>query len=176
VFAFLDATTAYPLVAFQAPPADLREYVRNREAGTEPVPQLLEYAEYSRSKLDHYVANADALKRAVATQQTYLRRLDAEPLTVGWPPPGADELRFRCRELTAVVNRFAPDVVEDLRAVARLPRETDYERLRESAVAEAELTAEERDRLRSGSVSEELDAAVAERERLQSTLAEYPER
>jgi hypothetical protein len=176
VFDFLDATTAYPLVAFPAPPDDLRAFVERQEAGTEPIPQLLEYAEYSRSKLDHYVADADALKRTVATRQTYLRRLDAEPLTVGWPPPEAGELGFLCRELTAVVNRFAPGVVEELRAVATLPRETDYGRLREAAVAESELTAGERERLRTGDVGEELDAAVAERERLQSALSEYPER
>jgi phage shock protein A len=176
VFAFLDATTAYPLVPFQSPPDDLREYVETHDAGTEPIPQLLEYAAYSRSKLDHYVADADALKRTVATQQTYLRRLDAEPLTVDWPPPGADRLRFLCHELTAAVNRFAPDAVEQLRSVATLPRRNDYERLREAAVAESELTAAERERLRTGSVREDLDAAVAERERLQSALDEYPER
>jgi hypothetical protein len=176
VFSFLAATTAYPLVSFPAPPEDLREYVETRAAGTEPVPTLLEYAGYSRSKLDHYVADADALKRTVATRQTYLRRLDADPLTVGWPPPEAGLLRWRCRELTSVVNRLEEHVVEPLRDVAALPRDTDYERLREAAIAESELTAAERERLRTGAVSDDLSAAVTQRDRLRTALAEYPER
>jgi hypothetical protein len=176
VFDFLDATTAYPLVEFSAPPDELREYVETYEPGSEPIPTLLEYAEYSHSKLDHYVGDPDALKRSVGTRQTYLQRLDADPLTVEWPPPPATELRWRCRELTAAVNRFAPEVVEALREVAALSRETDYERLRESAVAEDELSASERERLRTGAVTEDLEAAVAEREHLESALEEFPER
>ncbi|MEF8783108.1 MAG: hypothetical protein V5A54_08430 [Haloarculaceae archaeon] len=176
VFDVLDATTAYPLVEFSAPPDELREYVETYEPGTEPIPTLLEYAEYSHSKLDHYVGDADALKRSVGTRQTYLQRLDADPLTVEWPPPPAAELRWRCRELTAVVNRFAPGVVEALREVAALSRETDYERLRKSAVAENELSAGERERLRTGAVTAELEDAIAEREHLESALEELPER
>lgn len=176
VFEFLDATTAYPLVEFSPPPEDLREYVETHEPGREPVPRLLEYAEYSHSKLDHYVGDPDALKRSVGTRQTYLQRLDADPLTVEWPPPPADELRWRCRELTAAVNRFAPGVVAELREVAARSRGPDYERLRESAVAEDELSTAERERLRTGAVTEDLEAAVAERERLESALEEFPER
>ena len=74
------------------------------------------------------------------------------------------------------MNRFAPDVVADLREVAALSRETDYERLRESAVAEDELSTAERERLRTGAVTEDLEEAVAERERLESALGEFPER
>jgi hypothetical protein len=66
-------------------------------------------------------------------------------------------------------------VVEDLRSVAALPRETEYERLRESAVAESELTDDERSRLKSGAIRRELDEARAELQRLETALAEYPE-
>jgi hypothetical protein len=176
VFDVLAAATAYPLVEFAVPPEDLRSYVATHPPGTEPIPRLLEYADYSRSKLDHYVEDPGALERAVGSRETYLRRLDADPLTVAWPPPDAPTLGWRCRELTAVVNRFAPPVVEDLRDVAALPRETDYERLRESAVAEAELTPAERERLERGTVSDDLAAARAERERLETALSEYPDR
>jgi hypothetical protein len=176
VFDLLAATATYPLVELRPPPDDLVEYVRTHPPGTEPVPRLLEYAEYSRSKLDHYVDDPVALEEAVGTHRTYLRRLDAGALTVAWPPPPAGRLRWRCRELTAVVNRFAPDVVEHLRSVAALPRGTDYERLRESAVAAAELTADERERLRTGAVAADLETAAAERDRLRDALAEYPER
>ncbi len=176
VFAFLEATTAYPLVEFQTPPADLLEYVRTHPPGTEPIPTLLEYASYSRSKLDHYVKDAVALEESVGSRETYLRRIDADPLTIDWPPPEADLLYWRCQELTAAVNRFAPRVVEQLRAVAALPRETDYGRLRESAVAQSELTAVERDRLSRGEVSDQLADAVSERDRLQAALEEHPER
>ncbi|MEF8906576.1 MAG: hypothetical protein V5A13_01825 [Haloarculaceae archaeon] len=167
---------AIPLVTYEAPPADLHAYVRDHEAGTESVEQLLEYADYSRSKLAHYVADPDALKRSVATRRTYLRRLDAGPLTVDWPPPQADVLRYRCRELTGAVNRIAPDAVAALRAVRRLPRETDYERLRRAAVARAELSPEERERVRSGAVETELERAREQRARLGEALETHPSR
>jgi hypothetical protein len=172
----LAGTDVFPLVDFRPPPADLHEFVTEQPPGEKPIPKLLELADYSQSKLDHYVADPTALQRAVATQQTYLQRLDGEPLTVGWPPPAAETVRWRCQELTSVVNRFAPDVVEQLRAVERLPRETAYERLRESAVAESELTPEERERLRSGQVEAALDERRAEREQLETALSAYPER
>ena len=174
VLGFLAGTDAFPLVAFRTPPSDLHDYVDEHPPGEEPIPKLLELADYSRSKLDHYVEEPTALKQAVATQQTYLQRLDGEPLTVDWPPPDAETLRFRCRELTSVVNRFAPEVVAQVRAVERLPRETDYERLRDSAVAESELTADERERLRSGAVETELRERREERERLEQALDAYP--
>ncbi|WP_436908356.1 DUF7118 family protein [Halosimplex marinum] len=177
---FVAKTEAYPLVPFESPPADLREYVESHAAGEEPVGQLLEYAEYSKSKLDHYVDDPDALKRNVSTRRTYLRRLDAEPLTVDWPPVEAETLRFRARELTSVVARFA-DRVEDgedalvaLRDVRDLPRETDYERLRNSAQARAQLGPEERERLASGAVAEELEACRDAKEQLERALDEYP--
>ena len=172
----LVATTRYfPLAPFRDPPEDLHEFVRTSEAGTEPIPRLLEYADFSRSKLDHYVENADALKRAVATRQTYLERLDAEPLTVGWPPPEAALLRWQCEERISVVGRFARDVVPHLRAVRALTRRDDYERLRESAVARDELTETERERLRRGAVDRELAALREERESLADALATHSE-
>ncbi|MFT4882241.1 MAG: hypothetical protein ACI9HI_002263, partial [Salinirussus sp.] len=176
VLATLADLSAIPMVPYEAPPTDLHTYVRDHEAGTEPVGQLLEYADYSRSKLAHYVADPDALKRAVATRRTYLRRLDAGPLTVDWPPPEAGVLRYRCRELTGAVNRVAPDAVAALRAVRKLPRETDYGRLRTAAVARAELSPEERERVRSGAVETGLERAREQRARLGEALETYPSR
>ena len=170
------AFAARPLVPYETPPEDLHDYVRESEAGTEPVGQLLEYADYSKSKLSHYVADPEALKRAVSTRRTYLRRLDAGPLTVDWPPPEAGVLRYRCRELTGAVDRLAPEAVEALRRVRALPQETDYERLRTAAVAREELSAEERERLTSGAVQAELERAREQRVRLGEALADYPSR
>jgi hypothetical protein len=175
LFTFLDATAAFPLVPFEEPPPDLREFVDTHPAGTEPVSTLLEYADYSTSKLEHYVEDAGALKRAVATRQTYLRTLDAEPLSVGWPPPSAAELRYLTDELLRVVGRFADDdVLTALREVRALPRTTDYEHLRESALAAAELGPDERERLREGSVAEDLQAARDALARCETALEEYP--
>ncbi|WP_436925291.1 DUF7118 family protein [Halosimplex amylolyticum] len=180
LLAFVAKTRSYPLVGFESPPDDLREYVETHEAGTEPMGQLLEYADYSKSKLDHYVNDPEALKRNVSTRRTYLRRLGPEPLTVDWPPPEAETLRFRARELTSVVARFADDVEDGedalvaLRRVRDLPRETDYERLRDSAQARAQLGPDERERLASGEVDEELTACRDAKERLEDALEEYP--
>ena len=177
VLALVRTTRHYPLVEYRLPPANLLDYLEERDVGREPLSTLLTYADYSRSKLSHYVDEPAAFERNVASQQTYLERLDAEPLTVGWPPPTATALRYRTREYRAVVGRFAPEeVVAALRTVRRLPRETDYERLRESAVASAELSAEERERLRSGAVAADLESAREELSAVRDALAEYPER
>ncbi|MEF8812736.1 MAG: hypothetical protein V5A55_02840 [Halovenus sp.] len=174
VVEFVDASQAYPLAAFPEPPAELHSYICSEPPGTEPIATLLEYADYSRSKLDHYVDDPGRLKHALSGHRTYLERLDAEPLTVSWPPPPGDVLPWRCRALTAVVNRLDPAVVEQLRAVAALPRETDYDRLRDSALAAAELSERERERLQSGVVETELEEARAARQRLDEGLETYP--
>lgn len=158
--AVIERADAYPLVEFRSPPAELLTYVREHDAGTEPIPKLLEYADYSASKLDHYVDDAAALRSAVATRRTYLRRLDAEPVRIDWPPPSADALPWYCREYRSVVARFADEsVVAALREVRALADRDEYERLRESAVARSELTESERERLASGAVETELSAA-----------------
>jgi len=173
VLALVETTTLYPLVPFQSPPEPLLDYVGTYEAGTESIPQLLEYADYSRSKLAHYVDDPDALKRNVATNRTYLQRLDAEPLTVGWPPPAADTLRWQCDERISVVDRFAPNVVGHLRTVRELTRREEYDRLQTSAAARERLSDEERERLQSGAVETELDELRAERRQLDDALDEY---
>lgn len=176
VLSFVATTKAYPLVAFRQPPDDLGRYVGNHEAGTEPIPKLLEYAEYSASKLDHYVVEPRELKRHVATHRTYLTNLDAVPLEIGWPPPPADRLWWRVRELVAVVSRFAPeDVLVKLRRVRALARDRKrYERLREAALAREALDADTRERLRNGEVKRELERRRRERDRLEDALAAYP--
>jgi hypothetical protein len=164
-------TTAYPLVDFARPPESLRAYLDEASLGTEPLPTLLEYAGYSRSKLDHYVDDPGRFRTQVATHETYLTRLDATPLTVGWPPPEAGELRRFAEELVAVVARFADEsVVARVRRVRDLALRDDYDRLRQSAVARDELSDTERDRLASGTVRAELDDLRAERDSLQSAL------
>jgi hypothetical protein len=177
VLDFVADTANFPLVAFRQPPEDLREYVDSYDAGTEPVPTLLEYADYSRSKLSHYVEDAPELKRRVRTQQTYLQRLDAEPLVVDWPPPSGDHLQFLARELIAVCARFAPDeVVERARTVRDLPRETEYERIRRAAVATERLGPRERERLAAGEVERELSTLRERRTELSELLDDLPER
>jgi len=176
VVRFLDAMDAYPLVPFEQPDEELQSYIRNYPPGEETISTLLEYASYSHSKLDHYVDDPEKLTHVVSHKKTYLAGVDAEPLQVSWPPPSASTLEWRCRELTAAVNRFAPEVVEELRTVASLPRKTDYERLRNSALSRAELTDEERDRIASGDVEAQLAEAREERDRLQEALGTFPER
>ncbi|WP_336336389.1 DUF7118 family protein [Haloarcula brevis] len=175
VLAVIERADAYPLVGFRSPPAELLTYVREHDTGREPIPKLLEYADYSASKLDHYVDDATALRSAVATRQTYLRRLDAEPVRIDWPPPSADALPWYCRAYRAVVARFAEEaVVAALRDVRALADRDDYERLRESAVARAELTDAERERLASGAVEEELATAREDRAAIETALETYP--
>jgi uncharacterized protein (DUF1499 family) len=173
---FVTAMDAYPLVPFEQPPDELVTYVFEAEPGTETIQTLVEYADYSRSKLAHYVDDPAAFEEAVGGKQTYLSRLNADPLRIDWPPPASGQLRYRCRELTAAVNRLDRETVEPLRAVAALPRETEYERLRNSVLATEQLTDSERDRIESEDIEGQLADCRAERDRLQEALAEYPER
>jgi hypothetical protein len=173
----VSATDAYPLVDYDAPPASLRSYLDEAAVGTEPLPTVLDYAGYSRSKLTHYVDDPDRFRQTVGANETYLSRLDATPLTVGWPPSVAGRLRRRAEELVAVVARFADEsVVARARTVRDLTFRADYDRLRRAAVARDELTEAERDRLASGAVETELSDRRAERERLRAALdADVPE-
>jgi len=174
VLAAVARADSFPLVGFQSPPSELVDYVERYDAGTETIPKLLEYAGYSASKLDHYVDDTAALKRAVASRRTYLRTLDADPLTVGWPPPPADHLPWLVREYRSVLSGFAgADVVTALRDVRGLARREDYDRLRESALARAELAERERERLASGEVAAELKAAREERADIEDALEEH---
>lgn len=174
VLSAVSRADAFPLVDFQSPPSDLLDYVHSHETGAEPVPQLLDYADYSASKLDHYVDDTTALKRAVGTRRTYLRTLDAEPLTVGWPPPPADHLPWLVREYRSVLSGFADeDVVTALREVRALAHREDYDRLRESALARADLDADEREQLASGEVAEELRDARDEKSAIKDALLEH---
>ncbi|WP_135303593.1 DUF7118 family protein [Haloarcula amylovorans] len=171
VLSVVERADAYPLVDFQSPPEALLEYVATAEAGTEPIPKLLEYADYSASKLDHYVEDTAALKRAVTTRRTYLRDLDADPLTVSWPPPPAERLPWLVREYRPVVSGFADEsVVARLREVRDLAASEDYTRLRESALARSELSSKERERLSSGAVERELKRAREERADIEAAL------
>lgn len=178
VLDFVAATEDYPLVEFRDPPDALREYVQRRETGTEPISDLLKYARYSNSKLGHYVDDPGALKRAVATNETYLERLDSDPLQLDWPPKSAADLRWRVDELVSVVGRFAPEeVVADLRAVQSVVRDEEtFERLRTVAEAEAELSDAEREKVASGEVGDELAELRERKEELETLLSEYPER
>ena len=177
VLDFTVAADQFPLVDLDAPPSELLDFVRSSPAGEEPVPTLLSYVDYSTSKLDHYVDDAAELKRQVATRRTYLERLDGEPLTVGWPPPSADDLWWRSRELISLVSRFAPaDVVARLRDVRALTRDDDYERLRTAAVARERLGPDERERLAAGDVADELADLRAERDALGEALTAYLDR
>ena len=171
LFAFVRTTRFYPLVDFEQPPPDFVEYLRTHAVGEEPLPKLLTYADYSQSKLDHYVEDTTAFRTTVPVHRTYLDRLDAGPLTVGTPPPSRNELRHRTQELVSVVGRFADEETVALaRTLDQLSRQEDYSRLRQAAVAEAELTAEQREALRSGEIDDEYERLRAEHDQLSTAL------
>lgn len=174
VLATLSTAAEYPLVDVPQPPADLRDFVDRAAAGEEPIPQLLEYAGYSMSKLEHYVDEPQTLQSTVGSRQTYLERLDGSGFTIGWPPPDRQTLKHVTRELIAVVSRFTDDekTTDALRAVRELAWHDDYDRLRTAAVALDEIGPAERERLAAGEVGDELDALERERDALEAALDE----
>lgn len=164
-FDLLERADRTPFVDVDVPPTDLREYVDEHAAGTEPLSDLLAYADYSASKLDHYVDDPGALRTAVAVHRTYIERLDGEPFTLSWPPAAGDELAYEIGELVPLVSRFADEeVVATLRSIRDLARDDDYERLRRAAEVRDRLGPTELDLLRTDAI----DDRVAEAE---STLA-----
>lgn len=171
LFDLVERSRLYPLVPFERPPADLRRYVERAPIGAEPLSTLLSYTDYSRSKLAHYVSDADEFKRRVATERTYLEGINAAPLSIEWPPGPAGVLSRRARELRPFVERVGgEDEVAALRAVRALTRKSDYGRLRRAAVATDRLTPGERERLADGRVEDELAELWAEHERLSEEL------
>jgi hypothetical protein len=162
MFDFIERADATPFVDIDLPPPDLRAYVDDHAAGEEPLPTLLEYADYSASKLDHYVDDAGALRTAVAVHKTYLDRIDAAPLTVEWPPAPGDELAYEIDELIPLVSRIADEeTVATLRSIRELARSEEYERLRRAAVVRDALDEPELALL----CTDEIDDRVAEAER-----------
>lgn len=171
VFGLVEKSRLYPFVPFEQPPARLQEYVAERPAGEYTIPELLEYAGYSRSKLAHYVEDADELKRRVETERSYLQDLAADPLTIDWPPPDAGTLTTRTRELVPFVDRVAGSAaVAQLREVRELARRDDYDDLREAAAGGASLSDEERERLEHENVEVRLEELRNEREQLEDAL------
>ncbi|GAA0715730.1 tetratricopeptide (TPR) repeat protein [Halorubrum trapanicum] len=167
VFDFLDRADGTPFVDVDVPPTDLAEYVESHAAGEEPPATLLEYADYTNSKLEHYVDDPGALRTAVAVHRTYLERLDGEPLTLDWPPKPGDELAYEIDELVPLVGRIADDeVVATLRSVRELARTDEYERLRRAAEVRDALDEPELALIERG----EADARVAEAERTLSVV------
>ncbi|CCQ37414.1 uncharacterized protein Nmlp_3280 [Natronomonas moolapensis 8.8.11] len=170
---FVERAAHTPFVDYESPPENLLEYVRTRAAGEYSVAELLEFADYSTSKLSHYVDDAALLKRRVATNRAYLERLSAAPLSIGWPPESAGTLRFRIEELLGLVGTVADDsAVSTLREIRELTRAEAYERIREAARADAELADEQRRKLERGELETECSAAREELERLEALLSE----
>ncbi|CAI50669.1 uncharacterized protein NP_5156A [Natronomonas pharaonis DSM 2160] len=171
VLSFIQTAAETPLVEYTSPPEALVSYLDTEPAGDHTLSELLEYAEYSPSKLAHYVDDPDRLKRRVATNRTYLEGLSAAPLQLDWPPAAAETLRFQVSERLPLAAKLADEpTVTALRTVSERTRRDDYEELRTAAAAREELTKTERQRLQSGAIEAELEAAREERTRLRSAL------
>ncbi|MFP4530817.1 MAG: hypothetical protein ACLFNC_05955 [Halodesulfurarchaeum sp.] len=159
VLSLFQRAQRFPLVPVPEPPADLAEYVEAAPAGEESIPTLLEYADYSRSKLAHYVEAPATFARVVGGNRTYLAGIDAEPFTVEWPPPAAETLRWRGRELVALLDRFAPEetiaAFRDAFEMARADPDR-YAALRKTARARSELSDDERQMVAEGTIEAEL--------------------
>jgi len=173
MFAFLDRADSTPFVDVDVPPTDLAEYVTDYAAGEEPIPTLIEYADYSNSKLDHYVDDPGALRTAVAVHQTYVERLDADPLTIEWPPAEGDELAYEIDELIPLVSRIADDeTVATLRSIRDLARTEEYGRLRRAAEVRDALEGPELDLLERDVIDDRIREAERTRSLVEDVLAE----
>ncbi|GAB7090441.1 hypothetical protein JCM18237_07120 [Halorubrum luteum] len=173
VFDLLERADRTPFVDVDVPPTDLREYVDDNAAGEEPLATLLEYADYSPSKLDHYVDDPGALRTAVAVHRTYIERLDGEPFALAWPPKPGEELAYAIDELVPLVSRFADEeTVATLRTIRKLARSDEYEALRRAAEVRETLDGEELELLRSGEIDDRVATAESTLALVEDVLAE----
>lgn len=173
VLELFSLTDQYPLVPMPTPPPRLVTYLADLpEALT--VPELLTYADYSQSKLAHFVDDPGDLKAAVATDRTYLERLSSTPFEIAWPPPEATDLRWQLRELISVVDRFAPeDVVTQLRSVREDTYSVEqFNRLREVAIARDTLDDRQRRRIQSGALAQDREDLATALEALKTNIEE----
>lgn len=163
----------YPLLDIPEPSDPLIEYVRSTLPSA-TIHEVLEYAGYSSSKLAHFVDDPQAFRAAVAPEQTYLERLSAAPFQLAWPPEPADHLTWKLQELQSLVNRFASEsTISALREVEAVIRDRErFEDLRAVAQAIETTTPEDRARIVSGSVADELESYRSQRDRLESALAD----
>ncbi|MFP4218406.1 MAG: hypothetical protein ACLFR6_06170 [Salinarchaeum sp.] len=177
VFALLERAQAYPLVDFRDPPPSLTTFVKEQPAGEHSIAELLEFTEYSRSKLAHYVADPTAFRQAIATNRTYLAELDAQPLTIAWPPPPAGQVPWLIRELRAVADRLVDaDAIAALRTIKSIARDEErYRTLRQTAIAEARLGADEQAALVDGTLAARLEAHRDAIDRIDDALAAAPD-
>ena len=191
LFDLLERGADRPLVGVDRPPRDLADYIHDAPAGEEPLSTLREYADYSPSKLEHYVDDPGALRTHVAVHQTYLDRLGPEPLLIEWPPAESGVLRARLDELAPLVRRLdravatADEDDEDAdgertepieahrRRLWRFTRSEEYDRLRQVAVAKAELDDEEFEIVASGKIESERDAVDRALDAIEAALDAY---
>lgn len=176
LLALLERSQQYPLVDFQAPPAALASYLQSGSISDQPLVTLLEYTEYSPSKLSHYVPDAGEFRRHIATNRTYLQELDSEPLLIDWPPPAAEHIPWLVRELRPLAARIIDeDSLAALRSVRRIAEnQSEYQHLRRAAVAHAELSPSDRERLESGTIAAERETLTDAVERINAALADAP--
>ncbi len=171
---FIATAARSPFVDYQTPPSGLHEYVTTYPVGSEPLRTLLEYVDFSQSKLDHYLDAPDEFNRHVPTNITYLERLSVDPLVIEWPPREADLLRYRIHELISLLNQFATEqTVATLREVRQFTRRDEYDQLRDAAHAQATLSPDEQQRVLNGTITTELQDTRAEYRRLSDALDNY---
>ena len=174
VLGLFEHAQSFPLVDANAPPNELSRYVDQHEVGEESVARLLELADFSHSKLQHFVDDPGSFKRVVGGNRTYLDALTADPFTVDWPPAEAEVLRRRIDERISLVGRFADETaIARLREIQQHTREDRFDALRDAAIAREELGADDRERLRSGAIDDDLARAREEREAVVEALREY---
>lgn len=166
----------YPLVDLPPPPAGLAGALERHGLADATVSELVDYADFSRSKLGHYVDEADVVQPLLRDHRQYFTEMDATPFTLEWPPPPADTLWWESRQLIAVLDRFADaETIARLRSVRSLARDADrYAMLRRVAIAREDLSAAERRLLADGRRPAVRDHLVARREQLADALAGAP--
>lgn len=150
----------FALIGVESPPEALQSYLERHDVGDKPIPTIREYLSYSRSKLDHYVADAGRFLGELAPHSGYLESLSPEPFRIEWPPPARDRFEWQLRDLIQATGRFAGDeAVELLRELQSLCRDSErYTELRSAARLREELDNDERQLVLTGGVDNELDA------------------
>ncbi len=177
VLEIYDHLSYFALLDIDAPPSVLVSFFENHPVGEEPVSKVLEFLDYSRSKLDHYVDDAGHFLGEVRPHSPYLEELSSEPFTIEWPPPERERFLWHLRELRQAVARFGSDeTIAHLRDLEAACRDGEsYSRQRSSAVLREELDAAERDMVLDGEAETKLAHVESQIEKLDALLEEVSE-
>lgn len=112
------------------------EILRRTGMGQKTVSEVLEYADYSNSKLSHYIERPDEFRRNVS--QTWFKLLSADDFKISVETP-QNLIKHKVPELIRIVDEFgSEETVRRLREIHSVAEKGEYAPMRRAYLSEKE--------------------------------------